>query len=205
MSLFVFDCPSLFISHAWSVNNLVCPVPFTHHSLMVQSCSLISCIYGCKVVHTSLWSLQRGLLNHGSMNGRGKMPAMRGSKMHMISWLDMPDDVFFFATDATRFVSWRDVNLPLGAVLLLMFQNFFTSVVFAWMQQQCCVWPWLTEFNGGVRICLVPLRLALFTENDMPTKLENSPKNSSRQVFRRGHRSRKVASTVKSLMKDILA
>ncbi|XP_076463622.1 metastasis-associated protein MTA3-like [Babylonia areolata] len=45
---------------------------------------------------------QRGLLNHGSMNGRGKMPAMRGSKMHMISWLDMPDDVFFMATNATR-------------------------------------------------------------------------------------------------------
>ncbi|XP_076442315.1 metastasis-associated protein MTA3-like isoform X2 [Babylonia areolata] len=44
----------------------------------------------------------RGLLNHGSLNGRGRMPSMRGSKMHMISWLDMPDDVFFVATDATR-------------------------------------------------------------------------------------------------------
>ncbi|KAL8612830.1 hypothetical protein ACOMHN_038085 [Nucella lapillus] len=44
----------------------------------------------------------RGLLNHNSLNGRGRMPALRGSKMHMISWLDMPDDVFFVATDATR-------------------------------------------------------------------------------------------------------
>ena len=96
----------------------------------------------------------------------------------MISWLDMPDDVFFFATDATRFVSWLDINLPFGAVLFLMIQNFFTSVVFAWMQQQCRVWPWLTEFNGVVWICLVPLHLALFTENDMPTKPENSPQNT---------------------------
>lgn len=51
--------PSLFISHSWSVNNLDCPVPFTHHSLIIQSCSLITCIYGCKVVHSSLVFTER--------------------------------------------------------------------------------------------------------------------------------------------------
>lgn len=47
-------------------------------------------------------SSPRALLNHGSMNGRGRMPSARGSKGHMVNWIDMPDDVFFIATDATR-------------------------------------------------------------------------------------------------------
>ncbi|XP_025103893.1 metastasis-associated protein MTA1-like isoform X2 [Pomacea canaliculata] len=47
--------------------------------------------------------VQRGLLNHGSINGRSKgVPGTRGVKMHMISWIDMPDDVYFVATEATR-------------------------------------------------------------------------------------------------------
>ena len=56
-------------------------------------------------VTVSAMCLQRVLLGHGSVNGRARVPALRGSKMHMISWLDMPDDVFFYATDATRFGS----------------------------------------------------------------------------------------------------
>ncbi|KAL8589761.1 hypothetical protein ACOMHN_027269 [Nucella lapillus] len=71
----------------------------------------------------------------GQVNGCGKGPSMRGSRMHMISWLDMPDDVFFLATSATRKLRkqlqpsdfkrtarnpWRSVNvktsMPLSAI-----------------------------------------------------------------------------------------
>ncbi|XP_041351586.1 metastasis-associated protein MTA2-like isoform X4 [Gigantopelta aegis] len=44
------------------------------------------------------------VINHnpGRHNGRTKNPGRTGYKMHMISWIDAPDDVFFVATDATR-------------------------------------------------------------------------------------------------------
>lgn len=45
---------------------------------------------------------QRGsVLNHNSVNGRSRF-AGRSTKMHMVSWMDMPDDVYFVATIATR-------------------------------------------------------------------------------------------------------
>ena len=45
---------------------------------------------------------QRGsVLNHNAINGRNRF-AGRNMKMHMVSWMDMPDDVFFVATLATK-------------------------------------------------------------------------------------------------------
>ncbi|XP_055879501.1 metastasis-associated protein MTA3-like isoform X5 [Biomphalaria glabrata] len=41
------------------------------------------------------------VLNHNSINGRSRF-AGRNMKMHMVSWMDMPDDVYFVATMATR-------------------------------------------------------------------------------------------------------
>lgn len=38
------------------------------------------------------------------MNGRGKVMGVRGMRMQMINWLDAPDDVYFVATDATRYI-----------------------------------------------------------------------------------------------------
>lgn len=42
-------------------------------------------------------------MNH-NMNGRGKAMGVRGMRMQMINWLDAPDDVYFVATDATRYI-----------------------------------------------------------------------------------------------------
>lgn len=42
-------------------------------------------------------------MNH-NMNGRGKVMGVRGMRMQMINWLDAPDDVYFVATDATRYI-----------------------------------------------------------------------------------------------------
>ena len=47
---------------------------------------------------------QRGsVLNHNSVNGKSRFVG-RNMKMHMVSWMDMQDDVYFVATMATRFV-----------------------------------------------------------------------------------------------------
>ena len=40
------------------------------------------------------------MMNH-SINGRGKL-LPKGMRMHMISWIDAPDDVYFMATNATK-------------------------------------------------------------------------------------------------------
>ena len=46
--------------------------------------------------------LQRAnMLNHNSLNGRGKL-LPKNLRMHMISWIDAPDDVYFIATSATK-------------------------------------------------------------------------------------------------------
>jgi len=50
---------------------------------------------------------QRPMMNH-SINGRGKL-LPKGMRMHMISWIDAPDDVYFMATNATKWV----IPLPL--------------------------------------------------------------------------------------------
>ncbi|XP_021345443.1 metastasis-associated protein MTA3-like isoform X2 [Mizuhopecten yessoensis] len=53
-------------------------------------------------IGSAMRSHMRGsVLNH-NMNGRGKMPVSKGMRMHMINWIDAPDDVYFVATDATR-------------------------------------------------------------------------------------------------------
>lgn len=47
---------------------------------------------------------QRGsVLNHNVINNGRNRFAGRNMKMHMISWMDMPDDVYFVATTATRY------------------------------------------------------------------------------------------------------
>ena len=43
------------------------------------------------------------MLNHNSLNGRGKL-LPKSLRMHMISWIDAPDDVYFIATSATKYV-----------------------------------------------------------------------------------------------------
>ena len=43
------------------------------------------------------------MLNHASLNGRGKL-LPKNLRMHMISWIDAPDDVYFIATSATKYV-----------------------------------------------------------------------------------------------------
>ncbi|BFZ12139.1 hypothetical protein BsWGS_15178 [Bradybaena similaris] len=42
------------------------------------------------------------VLNHNVINNGRNRFAGRNMKMHMISWMDMPDDVYFVATTATR-------------------------------------------------------------------------------------------------------
>ena len=45
---------------------------------------------------------QRGnVLNHNTLNGRGRFCGPR-MKMHMVSWMEMPDDVYFVSTMATK-------------------------------------------------------------------------------------------------------
>lgn len=69
---------------------------------------------------------QRGsVLNH-NMNGRGKMPVSKGMKMHMINWIDAPDDVYFVATDATRYYKFVFSILNLS-VLFFFFLNSSTE------------------------------------------------------------------------------
>ncbi|RUS76393.1 hypothetical protein EGW08_015844, partial [Elysia chlorotica] len=41
------------------------------------------------------------VLNHNSVNGKSRFVG-RNMKMHMVSWMDMQDDVYFVATMATR-------------------------------------------------------------------------------------------------------
>ncbi|XP_067680883.1 metastasis-associated protein MTA3-like isoform X12 [Haliotis asinina] len=49
-------------------------------------------------------TIRGSVINHSTFkNGRSKTPGVRGGyKMHMISWIDAPDDVYFVATEATR-------------------------------------------------------------------------------------------------------
>ncbi|KAL4238896.1 Metastasis-associated protein mta1 [Mactra antiquata] len=44
--------------------------------------------------------MRGNMMNH-NMNGRGKM-LPKNFRMHMISWIDAPDDVYFMATSATK-------------------------------------------------------------------------------------------------------
>ncbi|KAK3093683.1 hypothetical protein FSP39_018875 [Pinctada imbricata] len=53
-------------------------------------------------IGSAMRSHVRGNLMNHNMNGRGRLPGMRGMRMHMINWIDAPDDVYFVATDATR-------------------------------------------------------------------------------------------------------
>jgi len=41
------------------------------------------------------------VLNHNTLNGRGRFCGPR-MKMHMVSWMEMPDDVYFVSTMATK-------------------------------------------------------------------------------------------------------
>ncbi|KAL5008391.1 hypothetical protein ScPMuIL_013972 [Solemya velum] len=45
--------------------------------------------------------IRSNVVNHTSMNGRNKY-MVKPLKMHMMNWIDAPDDVYFVATDATR-------------------------------------------------------------------------------------------------------
>lgn len=45
--------------------------------------------------------IRANMLNHASLNGRGKL-IPKNLRMHMISWIDAPDDVYFIATSATK-------------------------------------------------------------------------------------------------------
>lgn len=47
------------------------------------------------------YNMRGNALNH-NMNGRGRLPISKSMRMHMINWIDAPDDVYFVATDATR-------------------------------------------------------------------------------------------------------
>ncbi|KAJ8308083.1 hypothetical protein KUTeg_012957 [Tegillarca granosa] len=47
------------------------------------------------------YNMRGNVLNH-NMNGRGRLPISKSMRMHMINWIDAPDDVYFVATDATR-------------------------------------------------------------------------------------------------------
>jgi len=59
------------------------------------------------------------------MNGRGKMPVSKSMRMHMINWIDAPDDVYFVATDATRYLSF-----PLSFAFLRLLQIIKISLDF---------------------------------------------------------------------------
>ncbi|KAL3874853.1 hypothetical protein ACJMK2_037813 [Sinanodonta woodiana] len=46
--------------------------------------------------------MRNAMLNHTNMNGRGGKSMAKGMRMHMISWIDAPDDVYFISTEATK-------------------------------------------------------------------------------------------------------
>lgn len=56
---------------------------------------------GINAIKTPGVTRRGSVLNHNSLNGKSRFVG-RNVKMHMVSWMDMQDDVYFVATMATR-------------------------------------------------------------------------------------------------------
>lgn len=56
------------------------------------------------------WQVRETVINH--LNGRGGRAPMARNRKGGMSWIDAPDDVYFVATDATRYG-----NMPLNNII----------------------------------------------------------------------------------------